>query len=136
MPPLLIHIVLVAVGSALGGLARWGVGATAAQWLGTAWPWGTFLINVSGSLLLGWFLTAVTEWPGAAEATATRTAELRLLVAVGFCGAFTTFSTYEYESHKLLTGGDGLGGTLYLIGSVAAGLLALRLGVMLARWGG
>ncbi len=58
---MLVQIVLVAFGSALGGLARWGVGLAAARWFGTAWPWGTFVINVSGCLFLGWFSTLLSD---------------------------------------------------------------------------
>jgi CrcB protein len=59
--------------------------------------------------------------------------DLRLMVAAGFTGAFTTFSTFEYESHGLLRDGDGLAGMTYLFGSVFLGLLAVRLGILLAR---
>jgi CrcB protein len=59
---------------------------------------------------------------------------LRLMVAVGFTGAYTTFSTYEYEAHGLFRDGSALAGTVYLAVSVFLGLAAVHLGVMLARW--
>jgi CrcB protein len=127
----LIQIGLVAFGSALGGLARWGVTVGSARLFGTAFPWGTFIINLSGCLFLGWFMTILSKrlptggW--------VRPDDLRLMVAVGFTGAYTTFSTFEYESHGLLRDGDGLMGMTYLFGSVFLGLLAVRLGIMLAR---
>lgn len=129
----LVQIGLVAVGSALGGLTRWGVTVAAARCLGTNFPWGTFAINVSGSLFLGWFATVLSERLVGAGGWV-RPDDLRLLVAVGFTGAYTTFSTFEYESHGLLRDGDGLAGTIYLIGSVLLGLIAVRLGIHLARW--
>jgi CrcB protein len=129
----LIQIGLVAFGSALGGLTRWGVTLAAARWLGTAFPWGTLAINVSGSLFLGWFMTylggRLLQGVGWLDADA-----LRLMIAVGFTGAYTTFSTFEYETHGLLRDGRGLDASLYLAGSVFLGLAAVRLGVVLARW--
>ena len=127
------QIALVAVGSAAGGLARWGASLAFARWLGTAFPWGTFLINVSGCLFLGWFSTLLTDrllYTPSAWLTAD---DLRLMVAVGFTGAYTTFSTFEYESHRLLGDGDGLAGAAYVAFSVFLGLAAVRLGVVLAR---
>ncbi len=128
----LIHVGLVALGSAIGGLARWGVGLAAARWLGTAFPWGTLAINVSGSLFLGWFTTLLgdrlLQGIGWLDADG-----LRLMVAVGFTGAYTTFSTFEYEAHDLLRDGHGLAGTAYLAASVFLGLAAVRFGVFLAR---
>ena len=58
------------------------------------------------------------------------------MVAVGFTGAYTTFSTFEYESHVLLRDGDGLKGMTYVFASVFLGLVAVRLGILLARWKG
>jgi CrcB protein len=129
----LLHIGLVAFGSALGGLARWGVGLAVARWLGTAFPLGTLAINVSGSLFLGWFITLLGDrllqgvgW--------LRADDLRLMIAVGFTGAYTTFSTFEYEANGLLTDGRALASMVYLVASVLLGLGAVRLGVILARW--
>lgn len=128
----LLHIGLVAFGSALGGLTRWGVSVIAARWLGTVYPWGTLAINVSGSLFLGWFTTLlgdrVLRGIGWLDADA-----LRLMIAVGFTGAYTTFSTFEYETYGLMRDGRGLAGTVYLAVSVFLGLAAVRFGVSLAR---
>jgi CrcB protein len=130
---ILSQIVLVALGSAAGGLARWGAGAAAARLLGTAWPYGTFFVNVTGSLFLGWFLTVLSERLSGSEGAWLRSDHLRLLFAVGFAGSYTTFSTFEFESHGLLRDGEGWAATVYLLGSVLLGLLAIRLGVLLAR---
>src|SRR5262249_19028570 len=130
---LLVQIGLVSLGSALGGLARWGMTAGSARLLGTAFPWGTLAINVLGSLFLGWFSAVLSERLAPGEGAWLRPDDLRLLVAVGFTGAFTTFSTFEYEAHELLRDGDGLRGTIYLLASVTVGLLAVRLGIALGR---
>ena len=131
---LLIQMALVAVGSSLGGLLRWAVGEASLYLLGPGYPWGTFFINISGSLFLGWFATLLSEHLLPTGWDWVRPDDLRLLVAVGFTGAYTTFSTYEYESQKLLGDGDGFKGMTYMLGSVFFGLLAVRLGVFLARW--
>jgi CrcB protein len=131
---LFFQIGLVSLGSALGGLARWGVTTWSARWFGTSYPWGTFFINLSGSLFLGWFSTVLAERLVPQQGGWLRPDDLRLLVAVGFTGAYTTFSTFEYESHQLLRDGDGLAGTTYLMASVLLGLLAVRLGIHLAHW--
>jgi CrcB protein len=130
----MVQIGLVALGSALGGLARWGVATGAACWFGTAFPWGTFFINISGSLFLGWFSAALAGRLILSDNSWLRPDDLRLMIAVGFTGAYTTFSTFEYEAHGLLRDGDGLAGTIYIFGSVLLGLLAVRLGTNLAAW--
>lgn len=130
---MLTQIGLVAFGSALGGLARWGVTVGSARLFGTGFPWGTFIINLLGSLFLGWFMTVLSERLPAGGGGWFRPDDLRLMVAVGFTGAFTTFSTFEYESHGLLRDGNGLAGMTYMVGSVLLGLLAVRLGIRLAR---
>ncbi|MBI2807561.1 MAG: fluoride efflux transporter CrcB [Planctomycetes bacterium] len=131
----MVQIGLVGLGGALGSLLRWGVAVTCARWFGTGFPWGTFLINLSGSLFLGWFSTMLADRLLGNGGTWIRADDLRLMVAVGFTGAYTTFSTYEYESHQLFKDGDSLKGMSYLFGSMFLGLLAVRLGVMLARLG-
>jgi fluoride exporter len=127
------QITLVALGSALGGLTRWGVGLGFQRWLGTAFPWGTLFINITGSFFLGWLATVITERYVRGAETWLEADHLRLLLGVGFTGAYTTFSTFEYEAHHLLQGGENLKSLAYLIGSVALGLLAVRLGIMLGR---
>lgn len=129
---LLVQIAMVSVGSIVGGVLRWGVGIGFGRMLGPFFPWGTLFINVSGSLFLGWFSTVLRErlpeglsWIGQDN--------LRLLVAVGFTGAYTTFSTFEYESYNLLEDGAGLKAWLYMGGSVFLGLAAVRCGVLLAK---
>jgi CrcB protein len=124
------QILLVALGSSVGGVTRWAVGVWFGRWLGTAFPWGTMFINVSGSLFLGWFTTMMAS--RLAGSTWLRADDLQLLIAVGFTGAYTTFSTFEYETHRLFRDGSGLVGATYAALSVFLGLLAVRFGVELA----
>jgi CrcB protein len=130
---LLFQIALVAVGSAAGGLLRWGVGTAAGRILGTTLPYGTFIINLSGSLFLGWFFTLLGDKLQMSEHSWLGQDDLRLLIAVGFTGAYTTFSTFEWETSSLLRDGENIAGLLYMVGSVVLGLVALRLGVALAK---
>jgi CrcB protein len=133
----LTQIALVALGGAVGSLARWGVGLAAdrwfAQWLGTAFPWGTFFINISGCLFLGWFTTVLNERLSGGVAPWIHPDNLRVMIAVGFTGAYTTFSTFEYEANNRIQQGGPIGYT-YVIASVVLGLLAVRLGIALAHW--
>jgi CrcB protein len=88
-------------------------------------PIGTLLINLSGSLFLGYFLARAAHRYTLSETT-------RLAIAVGFVGAYTTFSTFAYESNTLLEQGASLYATANLLGSLLLGLLAVRLGIALA----
>lgn len=118
----------VGMGGFLGANARYFIGRWAAGRYGIAFPYGTFLINISGSFLLGVVMTLVSL------KLIPFGDHLRLTLAIGFIGAYTTFSTYEYESHALLQDGSWLLASLNLFGSLAAGLLAVRLGILLVRW--
>ena len=122
---ILTQYLAVALGGSLGAMARLLVSTTCARLFGTAFPIGTFVINISGSLFLGWFLSLISGRYMVSDMT-------RLAVAVGFVGAYTTFSTYMYESSSLLEDGSGIKAMLNLLGSVIIGLLAVRLGIW---WG-
>jgi fluoride exporter len=86
----------VALGSALGGMARYGFGLAAARWWGPEFPWGTIIINVSGSFLISFFGTLTM-----AEGPLPAPAELRAFVMVGLCGGFTTFSSFSLQTLEL-----------------------------------
>jgi len=115
----------VALGGAAGAAARYGIGAA---WPADPWqfPWATFAVNVSGCLLLGLLMVlAVDVWPSSRY--------VRPLLGVGVLGGYTTFSTYALESRDLIAHGRGDVAALYLAGSVAAALVAVWAGVLLAR---
>ncbi|GIX04903.1 MAG: putative fluoride ion transporter CrcB [Planctomycetaceae bacterium] len=112
----------VALGGAAGAVSRHFLNIISMRVLGTAFPYGTMLINLTGSFVLGWFLTTLPRGTPQGE-------WWRLLIAVGFLGAYTTFSTWTYESHLLFR--EGLLGHALgnLLGSLLCGMLAVWLGV-------
>jgi CrcB protein len=116
----------VAAGGAIGAVLRFLVSQLCARQFGTAFPLGTLLINVSGSLLLGWFLTVTRQRYPVTES-------FHLAVAVGLVGAFTTFSTFAWETDVLLKGGAEWKALANIVGSVLLGLAAVRLGVFLGQ---
>jgi CrcB protein len=123
----LMPYLLVGAGSFVGGNARFII----ARWVGgvidARFPLATFLINVGGSFLLGFLggLLATRALPHADS--------LRLALGVGFCGGFTTFSTFEYETHALLEDGAWLPAVANVSLSLFAGLVAVRFGVVAAK---
>jgi CrcB protein len=129
----LIQILLVAVGSSIGGVARYGVGVWFGRWFSSGFPWGTLFINLSGSLFLGWFMTVLDQKLALSEIAWLPSDDLKLLVGVGFTGAYTTFSTFEYEASGLLREGNTLSAAAYVAVSVFLGFLAVRYGVYLGR---
>jgi fluoride exporter len=117
---------LISAGAVLGANARYWLGDWAAQKWGAAFPLGTLIINLSGSFILGLFLTLATErWM--------IDPRWRLFIAVGFLGAYTTFSTYTYESFNLLFHGQWGYGLINLLGSTILGVLAVALGVYVGK---
>jgi CrcB protein len=122
----LTTIVAISGGGFLGANARYLVGLWAAERFGAAFPWGTLLINVTGSFVLGFYLTLVTE-------RFTGRATTRLFLATGFLGAYTTFSTLSYEAVQLLLGGATVPGLAYVVGSIALGLAAAIVGIVCAH---
>ena len=117
-------VLLVALGGALGSVARYLVGGWIANRLGTAFPYGTLVINLTASFVIGFFLAFAQE-------RVSLSPYWRLLIAVGFIGGYSTFSTYEYESIRLLQDGEMLLGAIYLVGSMAGGAIAAITGLAL-----
>jgi CrcB protein len=116
----------VALGSAIGGVARYLLGGLAQRLFDTTFPIGTLLINISGSLLLGAFVRYATETP-------TFSPDLRAFLTIGLCGGYTTFSTFSYETVVLLEDGEWTRAGLYAGASVLLALAGTLLGFMLAR---
>lgn len=116
----------VAIGAAVGGVSRYYLSLALTERLGDAFPWGTLVINVTGSLLLGFLMRYAFASPGA-------NAELRLLLVTGFCGGYTTFSTFSYETVQLLEDGQYERAATYVAASVVVALLATAGGFVLAR---
>ena len=115
---------VVAIGGALGALARWGVSGWVQQRAGDTFPWGTLVVNVTGALVLAFavrFLESVAAPP-----------EWRGFMAIGFCGAYTTFSTFGYESTVMMQGGQWTRATMYVLASVILTLAATLAGFRLA----
>lgn len=120
------RFLLIALGAAFGANARYLIGVWAGGRFGADFPYGTFLVNVIGSLLLGFL---VTLGSGRLHISA----ETRLLLAVGFLGSFTTFSAYTVESMNLLREAGIWQGVLNMVGNSLVGLLFAVLGAALAR---
>ena len=122
----LAPFVAISAGGFLGANARFLVGLWVVERWGAAFPWGTLLINLSGSFVLGFYLTLVTERFADRPTT-------RLFVATGFLGAYTTFSTFSYEVVQLLTQGSAMQALGYVAGSLVLGLAAAACGMLAAQ---
>jgi len=119
------QLLIVFIGGGLGSVARFTLG----KWLNnanTGIPYGTFAANILGSLIIGVIL-------GWAIKNNTLSSQTTLLIATGFCGGFTTFSTFAYENHVFLKNGDFMTFALYAIASFAVGILAVFGGMSLGK---
>jgi CrcB protein len=122
----MVNVLIIGIGGFLGAIVRYGV----ALWIGQRWgrnfPLGTFVINITGSFLIGLLMSLFTE-------RFMVNPQWRLLLVVGFLGAYTTFSTFEYETGALLKDGEWLYASLNVILSVVVGFIALKLGEVIAK---
>lgn len=116
---------LVMLGGAIGAMLRYGLGTWVQGFLGPGFPWSTFLINITGSFLIGLVLRLSLE--GALSP------EWRLFLAVGMLGGYTTFSTFSWETLTLVQQGEWLKAFLYVTGSVVLGFGLVWLAY---RWAG
>jgi CrcB protein len=122
----MVNYIVVGAGGFIGAITRY----ILAMWIGQKWgrtfPMGTFVINVSGSFLIGLLMTLLTERFMANP-------QWRLLLVVGFLGAYTTFSTFEFETGKLFKDSELLLAGLNVVLSVFLGFVALKTGEVIAR---
>ena len=117
---------LIAAGGALGSIARFWVGSTIAGRLGIKVPYGTFIVNMTACLIIGFTLTYMGRRAGLNPAW-------RFLVPIGFIGAYSTFSTYEWETLSTLRSGAFALAALYAGGSLILGLIAVWGGSLVAE---
>lgn len=117
----------IALGAVVGASARYFLSGYIARSLSSTFPYGTLLINVTGSLLLGFFLVLTSE-------RILLDIRWRFLVAIGFCGSYTTFSSYAFESFSLLEQGQWLLLTWNVVASNLLCLASVIAGAALARW--
>jgi CrcB protein len=117
---------MIAVGGALGAVARYQLALMIQTRVPAGFPWGTFIVNVSGCLLMGLVMTLLTE-------RLVVHPQWRFFLPIGFIGAYTTFSTFAFEAFQANTEGAWLVGTTYVVGSVVTGYAALWAGVLLGR---
>jgi fluoride exporter len=117
-----MNALLVAVGGAAGSLVRWAVNLAFGDRAPGGFPWATLLINVAGCLVIGLVLGRQRLSAGAT-----------LLLATGFCGGFTTFSSFAYEAHALVQNGAWQRALLYVLLSNVLGFAAVLLGVTIAK---
>jgi CrcB protein len=127
MMAMVMPYLLVGLGGFVGANARFVVARVVGAAFETTFPLGTFVINVSGSFLLGVLGTIV------AQRVMPNSESMRLALGVGFLGAFTTFSTFEFETHALFDDGSWLTATTNMFASLFVGLLAVRAGIVVAK---
>lgn len=113
-------IVIVGIGSGIGGICRYLI-SLAMNHAGNGFPWGTFAVNVAGCLLIGILWGVTSRFQNVSPS-------LSLFLLVGFCGGFTTFSTFSKEGLTILQANNYILFSLYAIGSVVLGIMAVALG--------
>jgi fluoride exporter len=119
-------LLYVAIGSAIGGVSRYLFGGLVQRLLDTTFPAGTLLVNISGSFLLGAILRYAIDTP-------TLSPEIRAFLTIGFCGGYTTFSTFSYETVAMLEDGQWTRAGVYVAASVLVSLVGVFLGLAFAR---
>ena len=121
------EFLIISIGAILGANSRYLINGWVVNKLGNAYPHGTFIINFIGSLLLGFFLSVTGKHPVIQQP------RWYLFIGIGFLGAFTTFSTYVYESFSLLYQGQWALGLLNIFNSTILGIAAIALGFFLGK---
>lgn len=119
-------VAFVALGSAIGGICRYFAQLYISKLYPFSFPWGTWMVNIFGCLCIGIFYAL-------SEKGNLLTPEWRLFLTTGFCGGFTTFSTFAFENMNMLRTGDYMYTILYTISSVILGILAVFLGIIIIK---
>ncbi len=120
-------LIIVFAGSGIGGVVRYSMQSWLSRIYPFSFPFGTFTVNLIGCLLIGLFYAL-------SEKGNLLTPEWRIALTTGFCGGFTTFSTFAYENMNLLRTGDYLYFGLYTAGSVVLGIAAVFLGIVTVKY--
>jgi fluoride exporter len=121
-----MRYLMVAIGGGLGSVLRFWAGTFVSARMGTRFPYGTLLINCTASFLIGFIITLLSErvhW----------NPNIRFLIPIGFIGGYSTFSTFEYETFRVMQDGEILVAILYVVLSVVVGFIAVWLGVIAGR---
>lgn len=126
MTDTLVKILIVGAGSCTGGIARYLVSQITRSGGQSAFPWGTFMVNMLGCFIIGLVYGFLDRGFQLSEG-------MKLFLTVGFCGGFTTFSTFMHENYLLCSDSGHLTMLLYAVGSVAAGLLLVYLAYTVTR---
>jgi len=121
------NLMFVFLGGGLGAVARWQTGHWAMRAFGTAWPWGTFIVNVLGGLLMGVLASWLAHRGGVGQD------RWRVLLGVGVLGGFTTFSAFSLETALMIERREYSGAAAYALASVLLSVGALFVGLLLAR---
>jgi len=121
-----MNYLIVGAGGFIGAVTRYIIAVWIGQRWGRSFPLGTFFINVSGSFLIGLLMTLMAE-------RFIENPAWRLFIVIGFLGAYTTFSTFEYETGMLIRDGEWLYAGLNVTGSILLGFAALKLGEVIAK---
>lgn len=119
-------ILFIALAGALGALSRYGLSGLSQRIAGTGFPYGTLFINITGSLLIGYIMQVALNSDIIPNS-------LRVIITIGFLGAFTTFSTFSYETVKFLEEGYWLLSAVNIVANVGLSILATLLGMLLGR---
>jgi CrcB protein len=122
----MVHMLLVALGGALGSVCRYLVGQWSLRLFGPAFPWGTLIVNVSGSFAIGLIAELIARRLDASP-------EMRLLLITGFLGGFTTFSAFSLDVISLVERSATVVGITYVVASVVVSLAAVFAGLALGR---
>ena len=118
----------IAIGGAIGSMARFGGSSLVANWFGQTFPWGTMIVNISGSFVIGFFATLTGP-----DGRVIISGDFRQFVMIGVCGGYTTFSSFSLQTLNLVQDGELASAGVNIVGSVVLCLAAVWLGYVAAQ---